>query len=133
MPSADFQTLLDSNKLSNTIDMLSTEIETLKSLNTPESNRNAIEKEKMLSALSLFSQKQEIYRRNISDNIESLDVLEKDVDNQNIPNKEELNKEIKDLRTTIEESGVEPNNYLKNHLKIYLKFYPDLILIIKKY
>ena len=48
MPSADFQTLLDSKKLSNTIDMLSTEIETLKSLNTPESNRNAIEKEKML-------------------------------------------------------------------------------------
>ena len=121
MPSADFQTLLDSNKLSNTIDMLSTEIETLKSLNTPESNRNAIEKEKMLSALSLFSQKQEIYRRNISDNIESLDVLEKDVDNQNIPNKEELNKEIKDLRTTIEESGVEPKQLFKESFENLLK------------
>ena len=121
MPSADFQTLLDSNKLSNTIDMLSTEIETLKSLNTPESNRNAIEKEKMLSALSLFSQKQEIYRRNISDNIESLDVLEKDVDNQNIPNKEELNNEIKDLRTTIEESGVEPKQLFKESFENLLK------------
>ena len=121
MPSANFQTLLDSNKLSNTIDMLSTEIETLKSLNTPESNRNAIEKEKMLSALSLFSQKQEIYRRNISDNIESLDVLEKDVDNQNIPNKEELNKEIKDLRTTIEESGVEPKQLFKESFENLLK------------
>ena len=121
MPSADFQTLLDSNKLSNTIDMLSTEIETLKSLNTPESNRNAIEKEKMLSALSLFSQKQEIYRRNISDNIESLNVLEKDIDNQNIPNKEDLNKDIEGLRKTIEETGVEPKQLFKEAFENLLK------------
>ena len=121
MPSADFQTLLDSNKLSNTIDMLSTEIETLKSLNTPESNRNAIEKEKMLSALSLFSQKQEIYRRNISDNIESLDVLEKDVDNQNIPNKEDVKRNIDELRTTVEETGVEPKQLFKESFENLLK------------
>ena len=121
MPSADFQTLLDSNKLSNTIDMLSTEIETLKSLNTPESNRNAIEKEKMLSALSLFSQKQEIYRRNISDNIESLDVLEKDIDNQNIPNKEDVKRNIDELRTTVEETGVEPKQLFKESFENLLK------------
>ena len=121
LPSNDFQTLIDSNKLSNTIDMLSTEIENLKSINTPESNRTAIEKEKMLSALSLFNQKQILYRETISNNIESLNELQDKVNTENLPNKEEINKEIEDLKKTVEETGVEPKKVLKDAFENLLK------------
>ena len=121
LPSNDFQTLIDSNKLSNTIDMLSTEIENLKSINTPESNRTALEKEKMLSALSLFNQKQILYRETISNNIESLNELQDKVNTENLPNKEEINKEIEDLKKTVEETGVEPKKVLKDAFENLLK------------
>jgi len=121
LPSNDFQTLIDSNKLSNTIDMLSTEIENLKNINTPESNRTALEKEKMLSALSLFNQKQILYRETISNNIESLNELQDKVNTENLPNKEEINKEIEGLKKTVEETGVEPKKVLKDAFENLLK------------
>lgn len=58
LPSGDFQTIMDSEKLSNTIDMLSTEIESLKNIETVDAQNQIQKKQTLLNALSKFESKQ---------------------------------------------------------------------------
>ena len=58
-PSLNFQTLTDTTRLTNTIDMLSTEIESLKGLQTAGVEAQIKDKQELLDALSEFEAKQQ--------------------------------------------------------------------------
>ena len=58
-PSLNFQTLTDTTRLTNTIDMLSTEIESLKGLQTAGTEAQIKDKQELLDALSEFEAKQQ--------------------------------------------------------------------------
>jgi hypothetical protein len=58
-PSLNFQTLTDTTRLTNTIDMLSTEIESLKGLQTAGAEAQIKDKQELLEALSEFESKQQ--------------------------------------------------------------------------
>ena len=63
LPSGDFQTIMDSQKLSNTIDMLSTEIESLKNIETVDAQNQIQKKQTLLNALSKFESKQNNFNK----------------------------------------------------------------------
>lgn len=63
LPSANFQTLTDQKRLSNTIDMLATEIESLKKLDDPKTAEQIKGKQEILDALTEFEEKQSNFNK----------------------------------------------------------------------
>jgi len=103
LPSANFQTLTDHRKLDESINMLQQEIESLKTLDNPQSQAQVEEKTKLLESLSKFQNTQNEFFT-LRKTIDNLELLKSEISKRKLEEgetEEDRAGEIKEFETLI--------------------------------
>lgn len=119
LPSGDFQTLMDSKKLANTIDMLSTEIENLKGIKTVDAQTQIQKKQELLSAMTKFETNQnEFNKMQASDLLKNAKEKAK---NENLEEADQIGSAFDEIIAFYNENGGDPIAAYKESLEDLLK------------
>lgn len=119
LPSANFQTLTDQTRLTNTIDMLSTEIESLKNLDDPKAQAQIKEKQELLDVLSEFEEKQSNFNKMQA--VEVFEEAKKRVKEEGKEDAEATAQAFDELINYYKENGQDPVAEYKGALEKVLK------------
>ena len=119
LPSANFQTLTDPKRLTNTIDMLSTEIETLKQLDDPKAQAQVKDKQEILEALSEFEEKQSSFNKMQA--VEVFEEAKKRIKEEGKEDADATAAAFDELINYYKENGQDPVSEYKDSLEKVLK------------